>query len=137
MRLSQATCLSARLLSLPRSCLAARIAEHAASEPNSWLCSTLRELQQLGAPRPRDFGIVSGCQVRVLQPWLRTMKVVLSHRAWETYNSTLEGCNSLHAYACWQPSPHLHTVVYGPHIPARSARMCAVLGSCTLWPSLL
>ena len=61
MRFSQATCLFARLLSLPRSCLAARVAKHAASEPNSWLCSTLRELQQLGAPHLRDFGIASGC----------------------------------------------------------------------------
>ena len=95
---------------------------HAKSKPNSWLCSKLCEVQQWCIPHPRDFGIASGCQLRVLQPWFHTMKAVLSHRAWEIYNGTLQGCISLQTNACGQPNPHLHGVVYAPFVPAHSAR---------------
>ena len=90
LRLSQVACLSARLLNLPRSCFTARIAQHAAFEPSFWLCSKLRELQQLGILHPRDFGAVSGCQFRVLQPLLRTMRVVLSPHAYATHKSIFQ-----------------------------------------------
>ena len=59
---------------------------------------------------------VSFC-VQDIMPSLRDVKFALGSHA-----DTTHACNSLRTYACWQPCPQLHRIVYGPHVAARDAR---------------
>ena len=121
-RLCRAASLCARLMSLPPDCYAGHIVRYASCQPQSWVHSILVEVCNAGVPHPHDSGIHMGCTQSLLQGWLRHLKVVLSNRADALYAAALRDCGSLQDFACWQPRPQLHSVVYGPHVAARCAR---------------
>ena len=116
--LTQAAGLGARLLSLPPHCCAVRIAQCACTQSQSWIQSVLDELHNHGVPHPHDAGIHMGCPSPSLRRWLRDVNFALGSHADARYATTLSACNSLRTYACWQPCPQLHRIVYGPHVAA-------------------
>ena len=110
-RLSRAAGLWARLLSLPRGCLAG----HVARLPTTFV------------PHPAVWGIHSGCAQGLVKRWLGHARQILSDRFRANYVFGLQQASeSLHPYLIWQPVPRLHPVVYGHNIHAHHARYWAL-----------
>ena len=109
----QAASLWARLLSFPHNCFAAQLARFATAHSRSWQSSLDTELSAAGVQHPFNWGIHAGCSQQLVTQWLSSVKQILHAKFCADYVQEVRSSQSLGNFLLWQPSPHLHPVVYG------------------------
>ena len=137
-RLMQAASLWARLLSLPHNCFAAQLARFATAHSRSWLSSFDTELSAAGVQHPFNWGIPAGCSQQLdpfnwgipagcsqqlVTQWLSSVKQILHAKFCADSVQEVRSSQSLGNFLLWQPSPHLHPVVYGRQSCPMDARL--------------
>ena len=103
----------ARCLCMPCSCPAARIARFAVTQPSSWAAAIQTELQQIRVPDPSCCSIAPSAPRTVTHRWLQYAKNVICSHSFAQFQAVAQNTDSLLQHLHWQPTPHLHPVVYG------------------------
>ena len=119
--LSTASTLWARWLCMPSTCTA-RVVRFAVTQPSSWAAAIQSKLQQIGVPDPSSWGIAPNAPRTVMHRWLQHAQTLICSHAFAHFQAVGQGTDSLLQYLYWQPTPHLHPIVYGRQTRPSQAR---------------